>query len=85
MFKTYKSMFGKDKVKTTDDSLCPITAVGDITCTLKFQLSLVLHVHNFTNNLLSVSQLVDDLNCVVLFSYLCCVSGAEHMKGNWCW
>jgi hypothetical protein len=31
MFKTYKSMFRKDKVQTVDDSLCLIAGVGDIT------------------------------------------------------
>jgi GAG-pre-integrase domain len=40
----------------------------DITCTSELQLSSVLHVPNFTNSLLSVSQLVDDLNCVVSLS-----------------
>jgi hypothetical protein len=33
IFKIYKSMSGKDKVQTTDSSLCPIAGVGDITCT----------------------------------------------------
>jgi hypothetical protein len=56
MFKTYKPMSDKDKVQTVDGSLCPIAGVGDITCTPELQLSSVLHVPNFTNNLLSVSQ-----------------------------
>jgi GAG-pre-integrase domain len=68
MFKTYKPMSGKDKVQTADGSLCPIAGVGDITCTSELQLSSVLHVPNFTNNLLSVNQLVDDLNFVVSLS-----------------
>jgi hypothetical protein len=68
MFKTYKSMSGKDKVQTVDGSLCLIAGVGDIACTPELQLSSVLHVPNFTNNLLSVNQLVDDLNCVVPLS-----------------
>jgi GAG-pre-integrase domain len=68
MFKTYKHMSGKDKVQTADGSLCPIAGVGDITCTSELQLLSVLHVPNFTNNLLSVSQLIDDLNCVVSLS-----------------
>jgi hypothetical protein len=62
MFKTYKPMFNKVKVQTADGSL------GDITCTPELQLSSVMHVPNFTNNLLSVSQLVYDLNCVVSLS-----------------
>jgi GAG-pre-integrase domain len=61
-------MSGRDKVQTTNGSLCPIAGVGDITCTSDLHLSSVFHVPNFTNNLLSVSQLVDDLNCVVFLS-----------------
>jgi GAG-pre-integrase domain len=68
MFKTYKPMSEKDKLQTADGSLCPIARVGDVTCNFELQPSSVLHVPNFTNNLLSVSQLVDDLNCVVSLS-----------------
>jgi hypothetical protein len=45
-----------------------MAGIGDVTCTFELQLSSVLHVPNFTNNLLSVSQLVNDLNCVVFLS-----------------
>jgi hypothetical protein len=68
LFKTYKPMSGRDKVQTTNGSLCPIAGVGDITCTSDLHLSSVFHVPKFINNLLSVSQLVDDLNCVVSLS-----------------
>jgi hypothetical protein len=67
MFKTYKPLSGRDKVQTADGSLCSI-AVGDVTCTSELQLSSVLHVPKFTNNLLSVSQLVDDLSCMISLS-----------------
>jgi GAG-pre-integrase domain len=43
----------------------PNSRSWDVICNSELQLSSVLHVPNFTNNLLSVSQLVDDLNCVV--------------------
>jgi GAG-pre-integrase domain len=69
MFKTYKFMSKRDKMQTTDGSLCLIARVGDVTCTSELQLSSVLHVPNFTNNLLSISQLVDDLNYVVSLSH----------------
>jgi hypothetical protein len=68
MFKTYKPLSERDKVQTANDSLCSIAGVGDVTCISELQLSSILHVPNFTNNLLSVSQLVDDLNCVVFLS-----------------
>jgi hypothetical protein len=51
MFKTYKPMSEKDKVQTAHDSLCLIAGVGDVTCNSEIQLSSVLHVPNFTNNL----------------------------------
>jgi hypothetical protein len=68
MFKTYKPLSGRDKVQTVDGSLCSIAGVGDVTCISELQLSSVLYFPNFINNLLSVSQLVDDLNCVVFLS-----------------
>jgi hypothetical protein len=69
LFKTYKPMSGRDKVQTTDGSLCPIVGGRDITCTSDLHLSSVFHVTNFINNLLSISQLIDDLNCVVSLSH----------------
>jgi hypothetical protein len=68
MFKTYKPMPGRDKVQTVNDSLCSIARVEDVTCTSELKLSSILHVPNFINNLLSISQLVDDLNYVVSLS-----------------
>jgi hypothetical protein len=68
LFKIYKPMSGRDKVQTTDGSLCLIVRVGDITCTSDLHLSSVFHVPNFTNNLLSVNQLIYVLNCVIFFS-----------------
>jgi GAG-pre-integrase domain len=68
MFKTYKPLSGRDKVQTADGSLCSIGGVRDVTCISELQLSSILNVPNFTNNLLSISQLVDDLNCVVSLS-----------------
>jgi hypothetical protein len=85
MFKTDKPLSGRDKVQTADGSLCSIAGVRDVTCTSELQLSSVLHVPNFTNNLLSISQLVDDLKCGLLVSNSCCIAGAEDRKNNWYW
>jgi GAG-pre-integrase domain/Integrase core domain len=68
VFKSYKPLSGKEKVQTTDGTFCSIAGIGNITCTPNIQLSSVLHVPNFTNNLMFVSQLVDDLNCIVSLS-----------------
>jgi transposase InsO family protein len=68
VFKSYKSLSGKEKVQIADGTFCSIAGIGNITCTPNIQLFSVLHVSNFTNNLMSVSQLVDDLNCIVSLS-----------------
>jgi hypothetical protein len=48
--------------------LLDIAGVKNVTCTPNIQLPLVLHVSNFTNNLVPIRQLVDDLNCIVSLS-----------------
>jgi GAG-pre-integrase domain len=68
LFKSYKPLSGKEKVQTADGTFCSIAEIGNVTCTPNIQLSSVLHVPNFTNNLISVSQLVDDLNCIISLS-----------------
>jgi hypothetical protein len=68
MFKSYKPLSDKEKVQTADGTFCSIAGIGNVTCTPNIQLSSVLHVPNFTNNLMSVSQLVDDLNYIVSLS-----------------
>jgi hypothetical protein len=68
VFKSYKPLLGKEKVQTADGTFCSIAGIENVTCTPNIQLSSVLHVSNFTNNLMSVSQLVDDMNCIVSLS-----------------
>jgi GAG-pre-integrase domain len=68
VFKSYKPLSGKEKVQIADGTFCSIVGIGSVVCTPNIQLSFVLHVSNFTNNLMSVSQLVDDLNCIVSLS-----------------
>jgi GAG-pre-integrase domain len=68
VFKSYKPLSGKEKVQTADGTFCSIAGIGNVTCTPDIQLSSVLHIPNFTNNLMSVSQLVDDLNCIISLS-----------------
>jgi hypothetical protein len=67
-FKSYKPLSGKKKIQTADDIFCSFAEIRNITCTSNIHLFSVLHVPNFTNNLMSVSQLVDDLNCIVFLS-----------------
>jgi hypothetical protein len=69
VFKSYKSLSSKEKVQTTDDTFCSIAGIGNVTCTPNIQPSSMLHVPNFINNLMFVSQLVDDLNYIVYLSH----------------
>jgi hypothetical protein len=55
VFKSYKPLSGKEKVQTADGTFCSIAEIGSVVCTSNIQLSSVLHVPNFTNNLMSVS------------------------------
>jgi GAG-pre-integrase domain len=68
VFKSYKPFSGKEKVQTTDGTFCFIAGIENVICTPNIQLSSVLYVPNFTNNLVSIKQLVDDLNCIVSLS-----------------
>jgi hypothetical protein len=51
----------------------PISGIGLVRCSPSITLSLVLHVPSFPVNLLSVSSLVDQLNCTVLFDKNVCI------------
>lgn len=52
----------KDKVCIANESYCLIVGKGSIPVTCTLRLSSVLHVRNFTLNLLSVSHLTKSLN-----------------------
>jgi hypothetical protein len=56
-----------ETVQTADGTSQPISGTGLVRCSSSITLSSVLHVPSFPGNLLSVSSLVDQLNCTVLF------------------
>ena len=63
LFTSYIPCSGKDKVRVADGSMVPIIGRGSIRCTKTLSLSPVLHVPNFSINLLSVSSIIKSLNC----------------------
>lgn len=67
LFHTYQDNFGRDKVRIADDLYSSMADHGDIHATLELSFSYVLHVPNFTLNLLSISYLIKHLNCCVTF------------------
>jgi hypothetical protein len=62
LFTSYIPCSGKDKVWVADGSTVPIIGRGSIQCTKTLSLSPVLHVPDFSINLLSVSSITKSLN-----------------------
>lgn len=72
LFKFYRVSSGKNKVCIADGTYSSIVGHGDIIAT-SLLLSSVLHVPNFTLNLLSISHLTKSFNCCVTFFPSHCV------------
>ena len=67
-FTTYVPCASKMKVRIADGSYTPVAGKGTISLTKTFSLESVFHVPNLSCNLLSISKLTRDLNCVTKFS-----------------
>jgi hypothetical protein len=55
----------KETIQTADGTSQPIKGVGTVQCTPTITLSLVLYVPSFPVNLVSISSLVDQMDCRV--------------------
>src|SRR3954467_4520401 len=68
-FDTYHPSMHKklETVVTADGTSQPIMGTGSVPCTLTLTLSSVLHVPSFHVNLMSVSCIIDQLHCLVIF------------------
>ena len=62
-FTTYTPHTNSKTIYTADGTAQPITGVGTVTCTQSIKLSSVLHVPAFPVNLVSLSALVDQIDC----------------------
>lgn len=71
LFTSYHVSFGKDNGCIADGSYSSVASYGDIT---------VIHVPNFTLNLLSISQLIKIINCSVTFSPSYCLFQDSEIK-----
>lgn len=69
-FSSIQNNFGRDKVCIADGSYYSIARHGNIHDTSNLSLPSVLHIPNFTLNLLSISHLTKNLNCDVFFFFL---------------
>ena len=65
LFLTYSSSSGHDKVHITNGSFSSIAGRESLRCNSSITLPYVLHLPNFSHNLLSISALKKDLNCKV--------------------
>lgn len=79
-FSSYSIFSRNDKVRVVDGSYSSIAGKGSILVTSTLPLSSVLHVSNFTLNLLSVSHLTRSLNCSVTFFPSYCVFQDLNLK-----
>ena len=73
MFTTYAPSPGNHQVKIADGSFSVVVGVGIVKINPNISLQAVLHVLNLSCNLLSISKITKDLNCVVNFSHSVCV------------
>jgi hypothetical protein len=83
----------KETIQTADGTSQPIIGVGTVQCTPAIKLSSVLHVPAFPVSLISLSALVDDIDCRVMLDREMCLiqerltgerlgTGTRH-KGLW--
>lgn len=73
LFHTYIPCPGNKKVRLADGSFTPIAGKGSVKISNAITLESVLHVPNLSCNLLSVSKLSRNSNCLVIFSPQKCV------------
>jgi hypothetical protein len=72
-FKTYIPHAHSETVQIADGTSQRIHGVGSVECTPSIRLSSVLHVPSFPVNLLSVSSIIDQFKCIVIFDEQYCV------------
>ena len=62
-----------ETIQTADGTAQPIKGVGTVQCTPFIKLSSVLHVPAFPVNLISLSALIDQLDCIIYLDKKICV------------
>lgn len=67
------------KVKIADGSFTVVAGMGTIELSPRIMLKGILHVLNLSCNLLSISKITKDLQCVVNFTPSLCVFQKQHL------
>lgn len=70
---SYQVSYSRDKVHIVDGYYYLVDGHGDMHVTSVLSLSSILHVPNFTLNLLFISHLTKNLNCCVIFFFFHCL------------
>ena len=71
----------KEMIRTANGTSCPVKGVGTVQCTPSIGLSSVLYVPSFSVNLISISSLVDHMDCWVSFDrYNCLIQERQSGK-----
>lgn len=84
LFTSYSTWSSRDKVRVDDRSLSSTSGKGSIQCPPTMSLSSILHMPNFSINLLSVSSITKALNCSeTFFPTHCFFSGSGHEEDDW--
>ena len=78
-YKQYPSTH-KETVQTTDGTYRLIIGIGTINCRPSINLTSILHVPSFPVNLLSLSALVDQIDCQITFDREHCI--IQERTGN---
>ena len=73
LFSSYTPCSSNRLVQIANGSFTPVLGIGNIYLNDEILLSNVLHVSNLSCNLLSISKITTDLECVVKFSPSFCV------------
>jgi GAG-pre-integrase domain len=66
-FSSYTHLAVPESIQTADGTAQPVIGKGTVQCTNTLALSNVLHAPSFPVNLLSISVIISQLKCVVLF------------------
>ena len=72
-FSSYSPIAPSETIQIADGSSQLIHGIGSVECTPSISLSSVLHVPSFPVNLLSVSSIIDQFKCIVIFDENSCL------------
>ena len=73
LFSSYVPSLSNQEVRIADDSFSLVAGIGTVQISSNILLKVVLHVSKLSCNLLSISKLTRDLNCVTNFTSSTCV------------